>query len=124
MTNVMTQPTIDISPLMASGRALRVKEEVEIPEGVRRLEDGVQPEEGHVVFRILHPEKGDDRLTWDPMSLLELQGAKKLFMDLVKKGLKPFKVGVDGKATAEAMSRFDPRAGEVMFLATAMIAGG
>lgn len=124
MTNAMTQPTIDISPLMAGGRSLNMKEEIMIPEGIRRLEDGAEPEEGHFVFRILNPESGDDRLTWNPMSLLELQGAKKLFMDLVKKGLKPFKVGMDGKATSEAMSQFDPRAGEVMFLATAMVAGG
>lgn len=116
--------TIDVSPFVAGSEAANLKENVDIPEGVRRLPDGESPKRGHVVFRILDPETGDERLTWDPSSLLELQAAKRLFLDLVKKGLEPFRVGVDGKATSEAMSKFDPSAGEVMFLPTKLVAGG
>jgi hypothetical protein len=47
-----------------------------------------------------------------------------MFVNLIKKGLKPFRVGVDGKATSEVMDEFDPHAEEVIFLPQALVAGG
>lgn len=99
-----------------------VREEVIVPEGIQILEGEVPP--GHFCFRIMDPEKGDERLTWDAKDWFQIKAAKELFVKLIKKGLKPFRVGTDGKATSEAMSEFDPHAEEVIFLPQALVAGG
>jgi len=119
MSTVCEPKTISV-PVM-KGTTLR--EDVEIPDGLQILEHGEVPEHHHC-FRILDPEKGDERLTWDNRCLQQIAAAKKAFVDLIKKGLKPFKVGVDGVATSEAMSEFDPSAEEVLFLPMAPVAGG
>jgi hypothetical protein len=102
-------------------RGTPLREEVEVPDEIQILQD---VPEGHFCFRILDPEKGDERLTWDALDFRQIKAAKKLFVDLVKKGLKPFRVGTNGKATSEAMSEFDPEAEEVIFLPQALVAGG
>ena len=102
----------------------RVKEKFDVPDELQILEDGQEVPEGHSIFRILSQEKGDERLTWCSQSLQEIQAAKKMFVDLIKKGLKPFRVGIDGKATSEVMDEFDPSAEEVIFLPQALVAGG
>jgi hypothetical protein len=99
-----------------------LREEVELPEGIQILE-GDLPQGKHC-FRIMDPEKGDERLTWDSGDWFQIKAAKELFVKLIKKGLKPFRVGTDGKATSEAMSEFDPHAEEVIFLPQALVAGG
>lgn len=101
-----------------------LKESIEVPDEITVLEDDQPVPENHFVFRILSPEKGDERLTWNSRSLMEIQAAKDMFVDLIKKGLKPFKVGVNGKATSEVMDEFDPSAEEVIFLPQALVAGG
>lgn len=111
--NTITVPVLRGTPL---------RETVEVPEGIQILEGHVP--EGHFCFRILDPEKGDERLTWDSMDFRQIKAAKELFVNLIKKGLKPFRVGLDGKATSEAMSEFDPNAEEVIFLPQALVAGG
>lgn len=105
-------------------RNSKLKETFEIPEEINVLSDGEKVPAGHSIFRILCQEKGDERLTWNAMSLPEIQAAKNLFVDLIKKGFKPFHVGVDGNATSEAMSEFDPHAEEVIFLPQALVTGG
>jgi hypothetical protein len=100
-----------------------LKEQVAVPDGLHVVEDTVPPEHDRM-FRILSPEKGDERLTWNSRSLAELQAAKQMFKDLIKKGLKPFKVGLDGAATSDVMHEFDPLAEEVIFLPQALVAGG
>ena len=112
--------TIEFSAVRGS----RVAETLDVPEDITVLDDGQAVPQGNNLFRILSPQKGDERLTWNSRSLAELQAAKQLFVDLIKKGLKPFRVGVDGKATADAMSEFDPHAEEVIFLPQALVAGG
>lgn len=112
--------TIEFSALKGSS----LKETAEVPSDLNILEDDQTIPDGHYVFRILSPEKGDERLTWNSRSLAELQAAKQLFVDLIKKGLKPFRVGVDGEATSEAMSEFDPSAEEVIFLPQSLVVGG
>lgn len=102
----------------------RLKEVVDVPEELTILEDNQAVPENHFVFRILSQEKGDERLTWNSRSLMEIQAAKKMFVDLIKKGLKPFKVGVSGEATSEIMTEFDPSAEEVIFLPHKMVMGG
>jgi len=118
---VVPEPrTIDISLLMGSNLATKI----EIPDGIQILEDGDLKPKSHHIFRILHPLKGDERLTWDSTNFADIKGAKKLFVDLVEKGLTPYRVGVNGKATSEVMDEFDPTAEEVIFLSLQLVAGG
>jgi hypothetical protein len=102
----------------------KLRDEVELPEGIEVLPDGQEPAPGHFCFRILDPLKGDERLTWDSRDFRQIKAAKDLFVSLLKKGLKPFRVGLGGKATSEVMTEFDPTAEEVIFLPHAMVAGG
>lgn len=116
-----TEPrTIDVSLLMGSKLATKI----EVPDGVQILEDGAEKPANHHMFRILHPLKGDERLCWDSTNFADIKGAKKMFVDLVEKGLTPYRVGTNGKATSEVMDEFDPTAEEVIFLAHQMVAGG
>lgn len=112
--------TLDITPLMNA----RLKTTVEIPDELKILEESEQPAAGHGTFRILHQQFGDKRITWDARILKEINAAKKLFLDLVKQGLTPYRVGVNGQKTSVAMSEFDPSAEEVIFVPMAMVAGG
>jgi len=100
-----------------------LSEDYEVPEGLHIVEDEI-PSDHNRMFRILSQEKGDERVTWDARSLADIRAAKQMFVDFVKKGLKPFKVGLDGKASAEVMREFDPLAEEVIFLPMARVAGG
>lgn len=110
--------TIDISLLSGT----KLKETLEVPKELQLADK--RPTEFHRMFRILHPEKGDERLVWDSRVLKEIRAAKDMFVNLIKKGLKPFKVGLDGKATAEVMTEFDASAEEVIFLPSALVTGG
>lgn len=121
MTEATKDRTVDVTVLLNT----TCKATVEVPSEIKFLEDGDQVPKGHCCIRILHPNKGDERLTWDSTVLLELQQAKKLFIDLVKKGLTPYRVGLNGQSTAEVMDEFDPHAEEVIFMPTAtLVAGG
>lgn len=82
-----------------------------------------QPNHNRTI-RVLSTLTGDERLTWDNRILAEIQAAKKLFMDLVAKGLKPYKVDPSGKKTAEILDSFDPLAEEIIFAATSLAKGG
>ena len=111
---------IDVSLLVNTN--LKVK--IDVPEGVQILEPGQEKPSNYHMFRILHPLKGDERLIWDSGNLSDIQGAKKLFVDLIEKGLTPYRVGTNGKATSEEMVEFDPAAEEVIFLAQNLVCGG
>lgn len=109
------------------GRSLNIpgsKDSIEIPDCLQVLKKTDQPIAGRGTFRILSAEYGDKRVTWDSRVLAEIKAARDMFISLVKKGLKPFRVGTNGKATAEVMREFDPRAEEVIFLPSALVAGG
>ena len=98
-----------------------IHETLEVPPEIR-IND---PQPGHNrTFRVLSTLAGDERLTWDNRILAEIQAAKKLFMDLVSKGLKPYKVDPSGKKTAEILDSFDPLAEEIIFAATSLAKGG
>ncbi len=90
---------------------------------LQKLDDGQQPQAGQHCFRIMN-ENGDDRLVWDSGSIREINAAKKAFLDLVKKNMTPYRVGVGGNASSEVMDEFDPAAEEVIFMDTALVAGG
>jgi hypothetical protein len=120
MTAIAEPRTIDVSLLMGS----KLTAKIEVPDGVQILEGGAEKPANHHMFRILHPLKGDERLCWDSTNFADIKGAKKMFVDLIEKGLTPYRVGTNGKATSEAMDEFDPNAEEVIFLSHQLVAGG
>lgn len=75
-------------------------------------------------FRILSQKDGDKRVVWCRRKIAEIKAAKQMFLDLLSKGMIPYKVGVDGAASAEEMREFDPTAEEVIFMPVQAIAGG
>jgi hypothetical protein len=101
-----------------------IKEEVEVPEGITLMPPGFEVQSHHRVFRILDPAKGDERLVWDSRNFIDIKAAREMFISLIKKGLKPFRVGLNGQASAEVMQEFDPLAEEVIFLPMAAVVGG
>lgn len=118
MSAVAEQRVIDVNIL---GNA---RQPVEIPDELTVLEGTEQPRKGFGVFRMLSPKYGDQRVTWDSASLAEINAAKKLFLELVQKGLTPYKVGSDGKKSSEIMTEFDPHAEEIIFVPMKMVVGG
>lgn len=111
--------TIDVYPLTLS----KLKSGVELPPEVKVLE-GKEVPENHNCFRIIHPDKGDERLVWRTDIMEHIREAKKVFLELCKKGLVPYKVDLNGEKTPEVMKEFDARAGEVIFMATSLAVGG
>jgi hypothetical protein len=110
--------TLEITPLKNSS----LRERIDFP--LKRLKDGEKVEEHFHVFRILTPEDGDVRVVWDRREMAQIRDAKKMFDDCIKKGLVPYKVGTDGKATSEIMDEFDAKAEEVIFLPIQQVVGG
>lgn len=75
-------------------------------------------------FRIMSQTDGDKRVVWCRRVIAEIKAAKQMFLDLISKGMVPYKVGTDGKASATEMKEFDPIAEEVIFMPVKAIAGG
>lgn len=75
-------------------------------------------------FRIMSQADGDKRVVWCRKVIAEIKAAKKMFLDLISKGMVPYKVGVDGQASAMEMKEFDPTAEEVIFMPIKAISGG
>lgn len=113
--------TIDVSPFSGNPQ---IQETLEVPESLQILPDGADPAEGYSCFRILHPQKGDERISWDRRSPEQIREARELFLSLVKKGLTPFRVGPNGKASPTIMQEFDAGAEEVIFVPTSLVRGG
>lgn len=68
------------------------------------------------MFRVLTRLDGDKRVVWNKFSLPEIEAARQMFADLIKKGLAAFKVDSKGKQTSEIMQEFDPQAEEILFV--------
>jgi hypothetical protein len=115
---------LDLTPLMAGTNPTKVTVQVEIPEELTVLGGTEQPAPGCGAFRILHQLHGDKRVTWRRNVIQEINAAKKLFVDLVKEGLTPYKVGTGGSPSSEVMREFDAMAEEVIFLPKQMVTGG
>ena len=101
-----------------------VKESIAVPDKLRILEDKEKASKWERCFRFLTPKDGDKRVVWDSRDMDQIEEAKAMFDECVAKGLVPYRVGTDGKATAEVMDEFDPEAEEVVFLPIAQVAGG
>ena len=107
--------TIAISPIKGGNPITEIETTLRVGETERPADR---------MFRILDQAKGDERVVWDSSILDDIREAKRVFLELVKRGLKPFRVGINGQATSEVMSEFDPNAEEVIFLPQALVAGG
>lgn len=113
--------TIDLTMFNGSN----VSEPYEVPETFDILSDGETVDyKSKGIFRVMTPQDGDKRIVWDRLNLPDITAAKNLFIDLIKQGLTPYRVGLDGKQTSEIMEEFDPSAEEVIFLPRAAIVGG
>lgn len=105
-------------------RNSNVKENVTIPNGLKILKDKEAVNKWERCFRFLTAKDGDKRVVWDSRDMDQIEEAKAMFDDAVAKGLVPYRVGLDGKASSEVMDEFDPEAEEVIFLPIAQVAGG
>lgn len=98
---------------------------VEVPDDLHVLTDGENTSVvEHGCFRIVTAKDGDKRIIWCRNVMAEISAAKRMFLDLITKGMVPYKVGLDGHASATVMKEFDPTAEEVIFMPVAAIAGG
>jgi hypothetical protein len=119
-THILQVPTYRLP----SGQPGRGSQEVKIPVELKVLSGTEQPSPGSKVFRVLTVVDGDKRVTWNADSLGEINAAKKMFRDLVKQGLVPYKVGSDGRPTSKVMKEFDPGAEEIIFVPVGVVGGG
>ena len=114
-------PTIEFQTIKGS----RASAVIDVPKTLRVLADNEKPAKGWGCFRVMTAQDGDKRVVWDARDLDQIEEAKEMFDQLVQEGLVPYKVGIDGKATADVMDEFDPDAEEVIFLpVAAAVAGG
>ncbi len=102
----------------------RMIEKIDVPKNLTVLTGDNQPDDNQGCFRLLTETAGDERIVWNRLNLAEVADATKMFNDLVKKGLVPYEVGTNGKATSEVMKKFDPMAEEVIFIPIQALAGG
>ncbi len=100
------------------------EETIEIPDILQVLTGADQPQPGFGTFRILSIIHGDKRITWNARVMAEIAAAKDLFLKLIKEGLVPYKVGLNGQSTAEVLKEFDAFAEEIIFLPVALVGGG
>jgi hypothetical protein len=83
---------------------------------LKELADGEELQPGERMFRIMTPEDGDKRLTWNARFLDQIAEAKRKFLELVQQGLVPHKVGPKGTTLPEVMTEFEEDAEEIIFL--------
>jgi hypothetical protein len=109
-------------PLVQAGSILGAAFPVYVPDTLRIEDQPSNPYEH--VFHVLTKEDGDKRVIWDSRDLAQIRDAKKMFLNLIKQGQVPYKIGVDGNASSEQMAEFDPNAEEVIFLPIKAVKGG
>ena len=102
----------------------RVSENFDVPDDLTVLAEGEKPNSDQGCFRLLTEKAGDERVVWNRLNIAEINAAEKMFKNLTKKGLVPYKVGTGGKATSEVMREFDPMAEEVIFMPIRALVGG
>ena len=115
MTSVLEVPLVKNSNIM---------ENIIISDKLKVLPDDQKVNKWERCFRFLTPKDGDKRVVWDSRDMEQIEDAKAMFDECVAKGLVPYWVGLDGKATVEVMDEFDPDAEEVIFLPIQQVVGG
>lgn len=123
--SVATEREIDVALLRSGNKPSKLSAKIKIPDSLQILDTpDEKPPEGFGAFRIMTPKDGDKRVVWDKRDFAQIIEAKAMFDECVAQGLVPYLVGLDGRATAEVMTEFDPHAEEIIFLPIAMVAGG
>lgn len=102
----------------------KITAHITVPESLKIIDHKEKLPKNGRCFRIMTPKDGDKRITWNSDFLNEIEDAKEMFDECVAKGLVPYKVGLNGKASSEVMDVFDPDAQEVIFLPVEAIVGG
>jgi hypothetical protein len=120
----METMVLDVPAYRVGDTPSAVTQPIQIPKELKVLEGKDQPQPGCGVFRLLTQKDGDKRVTWDKGSLAEIKAAKKLFLDLIKQGMIPYNVGVNGQRSSRVMREFDAAAEEIIFLPVNMVQGG
>lgn len=116
---------IDITLLRFGNTAIPNCAKLKIPDNLGLMDDPAQKApEGFGCFRIMTPKDGDKRVVWDSRDFSQISDAKAMFDELVVKGLIPYCVGINGRASSEVMVEFDPYAEEIIFLPIALVVGG
>lgn len=94
---------------------------IEVPESMQVLEGEAGKSQG--VFRLLTPEHGDLRLSWDSDAPQAVKDAEVTFNRLKSTGLTPYRMGGD-KKPVNRLDAFDNKELDVVFLPMALVAGG
>src|SRR6516162_10002851 len=87
-----------------------ITDNITVPASLRVLKDTEKANKWERTFRFLTPKDGDKRIVWDSRDMDQIEEAKAMFDECIAKGLVPYRVGTDGKASAEVMDEFDPDA--------------
>jgi len=141
MIEVAECPKVPIVPVSDLNRTIDcfAKQTYDVPLDLHVLNGDFTPEEAASIagslaveasmenfgcFRIMSQKDGDKRVVWCRRVMAEIKAAKQMFMDLLSRGMVPYKVGTDGVATAEVMDEFDGTAEEVIFMPMKAIVGG
>lgn len=114
---------IEIALIRVGNKPGNASIKLTIPDSLSILSENVS-EKGFGCFRFMTPKDGDKRVVWDSRDFAQISEAKAMFDEAVVKGLVPYRVGVNGRASSEVMAEFDPYAEEIIFLPVAMVAGG
>ncbi len=99
----------------------RAAQTIEVPTSMGVTTD--EPAAGLGVFRILTPEHGDLRLTWEADAPQAVKDAELTFNRLRDTGLTPYRMG-GGKKPSNRLDQFDRTERDVVFLPTQLAAGG
>jgi hypothetical protein len=112
--------TITVAPLKGGS----VKEHVTAGDCLGKIDLGDAIPAGCGVLRIPTEESGDERYTWDRRFADQTREAKRVFDELVAKGMVPYRVDSRGQRTPKVMRKFDPHAEEIVFAPIHRVAGG
>jgi hypothetical protein len=111
---------IDLTPIRGGNT-----KQLEISPILQTLDDpAALPPKGFCCMRIPTEKDGDKRVIWDKNDLEQIAEAELTFNRLLAEGMEAYRVGVDGKKTAEKIHGFDPHAEEIIFVQLQMVAGG
>lgn len=123
MNTLQSDRTIEVSLIRAGNKPGKLTSKLLVPDSLE-IPENFQPAKGFGCLRFMTPKDGDKRVVWDSRDFAQISDAKAMFDQAVLQGLVPYRVGVNGHASSETMTEFDPYAEEVIFLPISMVAAG
>lgn len=94
-------------------------DETKVPlPALTRMRLGDRPPAGHRTFRVATADAGDERFSWDANDSTQIAEAHRFFVEMVAKGMTPYRLDPRGKQSGVVMVEFDPLAEEVLFAPT------